>query len=167
MCAGSTGEGDAAIQAYNVRLCLTNDPQKRRLPAKPAWYRRELFHKLRGRWTVSGGVPVRKVSWNAANLPEGGWRYPLASGEERRRITERHRDWALGLLHFLQNDADVPDELARRILNCVPGGRGVTRGEWNELLRVRGMPPERHGPESATPLTRAEAAGLAYRLLAR
>ncbi|MDE0219601.1 MAG: FAD-dependent oxidoreductase [Spirochaetaceae bacterium] len=400
ICAGSTGEGDAAIQAYNVRLCLTNDPQQRRLPAKPAWYRRELFHKLRDRWTVSGGVRVHKVSWNAANLPEGGWRYPLASWEERRRITERHRDWALGLLHFLQNDADVPDELrrrarqwglaadefpdndnvpyemyvrearrlvgrylftehdstlapglerapihadsigvtewaldshechwdtvggssregkilmteltrpgqvpyrcllpreidnllvpgccsashvgwgtirveptmvpigeaagiaaaqagadgvpvadvdigavqralvesgamltflndgnpgdgdavpalqmlgvhgffgsydarpaepldraeaalwaggladvragvnvpdelARRILNCAPAGRGVTRGEWNELLRVRGMPPERDGPESATPLTRAGAAGLAYRVLAR
>jgi len=114
ICAGSTGEGDAAIQAYNVRLCLTNDPEQRRLPVKPAWYRRELFHKLRDRWAVSGGAPVRKVSWNAANLPEGGWRYPLASWDERRRITERHRDWALGLLHFLQNDADVPDELRRR-----------------------------------------------------
>ena len=400
ICAGSTGEGDAAIQAYNVRLCLTNDPQTRRLPARPAWYRRELFHKLRDRWMVAGDVPVRKVSWNAANLPEGGWRYPLASREERRRITERHRDWALGLLHFLQNDADVPeelrsrarqwglaadeftdndnvpyemyvrearrlvgrylftehdstlapglerapihsdsigvtewaldshechwetvggssregkilmteltrpgqvpyrcllpreidnllvpgccsashvgwgtirveptmvpigeaagiaaaqagadgvpvadvnigavqralvesgamltflndgnpgdgnavpalqmlgvhgffasydarpadpldraeaalwadgladvrgggnvpDELARRILKCAPAGRGVTRAEWNELLRVRGMPPERDGPESATSLTRAGAAGLAYRLLAR
>ena len=40
-------------------------------------------------------------------------------------------------------------------------------GEWNELLRVRGMPPERDGPESAAPLTRAEAARLVYRLLAR
>ena len=400
ICAGSTGEGDGAIQAYNVRLCLTNDPHKRRLPDRPAWYRRELFHRLRDRWLISGDVPVRKMSWNAANLPEGGWRYPLASWEERRRIAERHRDWALGLLHFLQNDADVPeelrsrarqwglatdefpdndnvpyemyvrearrlvgrylftehdgtlapglerapihrdsigvtewaldshechwdtvggssregkilmteltrpgqvpyrcllpeeidnllvpgccsashvgwgtirveptmvpigeaaghaaaqagadgvpvadvdiaavqralvesgamltflndgnpgdgdavpalqmlgvhgffasydarpaepldhaeaalwadglaavrgggnvpDELARRILRCVPAGRGVTRGEWNELLRVRGMPPERDGPESAAPLTRAEAARLVYRLLAR
>ncbi len=400
ICAGSSGEGDAAIQAYNLRLCLTNDPHKRRLPAKPAWYRRELFHKLRDRWLIPGDVPVRTMSWNSANLPEGGWRYPLASWEERRRIAERHRDWALGLLHFLQNDADVPeelrsrarqwglatdeftdndnvpyemyvrearrlvgryrftehdstlapglerapihrdsigvtewaldshechwdtvggssregkilmteltrpgqvpyrcllpqeidnllvpgccsashvgwgtirveptmvpvgeaaghaaaqagsdgvpvadvdvakvqrtlvesgamltflndgnpgdgvavpalqmlgvhgffasydarpaepldraeaalwadglagvrgggsvpDELARRILNCAPAGRGVTRGEWNELLRVRGVPTERQGPESATPLTRAEAAGLVYHLLAR
>ena len=114
ICAGSTGEGDAAIQAYNVRLCLTNDPHNRRLPDRPAWYRRELFHKLRDRWNVSGDVRVRKMSWNAANLPEGGWRYPLASWEERRRIGERHRDWALGLLHFLQNDADVPDEIRSR-----------------------------------------------------
>ena len=114
ICAGSTGEGDGAIQAYNVRLCLTNDPQKRRLPARPGWYRRELFHKLRDRWQITGDVPVRKMSWNAANLPEGGWRYPLASWEERRRIVERHRDWALGLLHFLQNDADVPEELRSR-----------------------------------------------------
>ena len=63
--------------------------------------------------------------------------------------------------------SNVPDELARRILNCAPAGCGVTRAEWNELLRVRGIAPERDGPESPTPLTRAEAAGLAYRLLAR
>ena len=74
--------------------------------------------------------------------------------------------WAGGLAD-VRSGGNVPDELARRILNCAPAGRGVTRGEWNELLRGRGMPPERDGPESATPLTRAGAAGLAYRLLAR
>ena len=74
--------------------------------------------------------------------------------------------WADGLAD-VRGGGNVPDELARRILTCVPGGRGVTRAEWNELLRVRGMPPERDGPESATPLTRAGAAGLAYRVLAR
>lgn len=114
ICAGSTGEGDAAIQAYNVRLCLSNDPRQRRLPAKPDRYRPELFHKLRDRWLIPGDVPLRKISWNAANLPEGGWRYPLASWKERHRIIERHRDWAVGLLHFLQNDAAVPEELRRR-----------------------------------------------------
>ncbi len=114
ICAGSTGEGDAAIQAYNVRLCLTNDPRQRRLPAKPDRYRPELFHKLRDRWLIPGDVPIRKISWNAANLPEGGWRYPLASWQERHRILECHRDWAVGLLHFLQNDAAVPEELRRR-----------------------------------------------------
>ena len=74
--------------------------------------------------------------------------------------------WADGLA-AVRGGGNVPDELARRILRCVPAGRGVTRGEWNELLRVRGMPPERDGPESAAPLTRAEAARLVYRLLAR
>ena len=63
--------------------------------------------------------------------------------------------------------SNVPDELARRILNCAPAGRGVTRGEWDELLRARAMPAERDDAESAAALTRAEAAGLAYRLLAR
>ena len=74
--------------------------------------------------------------------------------------------WAGGLAD-VRGGGNVPDELARRILNCAPAGRGVTRGEWNELLRARGMPPERDGSESATPLTRAGAACVAYRVLAR
>ncbi len=74
--------------------------------------------------------------------------------------------WADGLAD-VRGGVNVADELARRILNCAPAGRGVTRAEWNELLLARGMPPERDGPESATSLTRAGAAGLAYRVLAR
>ena len=109
-----TGAGDDAIQAYNVRLCLTNDPDNRRLPEQPEWYDRALFHQLRDRWSVPGDVPPRKVSWNSANLPEGGWGYPLGSGAERERIARRHRDWALGLLPFLQTDGAVPEDLRRR-----------------------------------------------------
>jgi hypothetical protein len=42
--------------------------------------------------------------------------------------------WADGLADG-RGGGNVSDELARRILNCVPAGQGVTRGEWKELLR--------------------------------
>ncbi len=79
--------------------------------------------------------------------------------------------WADGLAG-VRGGSNVPDELARRILECAPAGRGITRTEWSEMLRVRGVrgargaQGEREGTQSDEPLTRAEAAGVACRLLA-
>ena len=41
-----TGQGDHRIQAYNYRLCLTDRPDLRVLPTKPATYRREDYASL-------------------------------------------------------------------------------------------------------------------------
>lgn len=43
---GSTGERDNAIQAYNYRLCLTNDPTNRVEITKPSTYNREDYISL-------------------------------------------------------------------------------------------------------------------------
>lgn len=45
---GTTYEWDNAIQAYNYRLCLTNDPDNRLDITKPANYNREEFSSLVG-----------------------------------------------------------------------------------------------------------------------
>lgn len=43
---GSTHEGDKAVQAYNYRLCLTNNPENRILPTKPKRYNRNEYVSL-------------------------------------------------------------------------------------------------------------------------
>lgn len=43
---GSTGESDNAVQAYNYRLCLTDDPDNRVLFPKPASYNRDEYVSL-------------------------------------------------------------------------------------------------------------------------
>jgi hypothetical protein len=43
---GSTHEADDAVQAYNYRLCLTNDPSNRVLPSKPGKYNRNEYRSL-------------------------------------------------------------------------------------------------------------------------
>ena len=43
---GSTFEGDSTIQAYNYRLCLTDNPQNRRPIPRPATYNREEYLSL-------------------------------------------------------------------------------------------------------------------------
>ena len=113
--AGSTGEGDRAIQAYNMRLSLTRDPARRVAPPRPDWYPRELFLALRDRWGFGGnpgsGAGRSTVGWNGPNLPQGGETYPEGDWEERHRVYDRHRDFALGMLHFLQHDEEVPEPI--------------------------------------------------------
>jgi hypothetical protein len=137
---GSTGEGDDNIQSYSYRLCLTDDPVSRRLPASPPpgydrvryapillppagkerlalpFHHRFLTQSLHemaaGDHLFHGhALPNRKRSWNATNFTGASKRYPLASATERREIERRHREHALGLLWFLQNDPAMPADL--------------------------------------------------------
>ncbi|EJN57678.1 FAD-dependent oxidoreductase [Halogranum rubrum] len=116
---GSDGTGDDAIQAYNFRLCLCRDPDNRRLPEKPATYDREEFLHVLPDIEASGlrhyltlrYLPNDKADMNAADLPGTNHDYPEASWERRHETARRHREHALGLLYFLQNDDAVPEEV--------------------------------------------------------
>lgn len=111
---GSTGEGDRAIQAYNFRMCYTSDPDNRIPVEKPARYERDIYLKLRDRWSIGGSIQNKKTSWNVPLLPGGNFDYPDGDWPTRHAITARHRDLALGLLWFLQNDGEVPAELRQK-----------------------------------------------------
>jgi hypothetical protein len=116
---GSDGRGDDAIQAYNYRLCLSRDPENRRLPQRPENYDREQYLEELPEIRESGFrsyltlryLPNDKADMNAADLPGQNYDYPEGSWERRDEIAERHREYALGLLYFLQNDEEVPDEI--------------------------------------------------------
>ncbi|MEJ1973029.1 MAG: FAD-dependent oxidoreductase, partial [Lacunisphaera sp.] len=105
---GSTGEADDAVQAYNFRVCWTRDPANRLPVPKPARYERDIYLELESRWRFTNRVPNAKTSWNAPLLIGGNRAYPAGDWAARDEITARHRDLALGLLWFLQNDAVVP-----------------------------------------------------------
>ncbi|WP_224337023.1 FAD-dependent oxidoreductase [Haloprofundus halobius] len=116
---GSTGEGDDAIQAYNYRLCLSRDPENRRRPEKPANYDREEFLSELPEIETSGlrsylllrYLPNEKADMNSADLPGENHDYPEADWERRAEQARRHREYALGLLYFLQNDEAVPEAI--------------------------------------------------------
>jgi hypothetical protein len=112
--AGSTGEGDHKIQAYNYRVNLTSDPENRIMPEKPVNYNRDAYLALRDRWGVGMILPNNKRGWNTANLPGGAYDYPDGDWETRREVARRHKDHALGLIYFLQHDEDVPEALRRQ-----------------------------------------------------
>ncbi|MBI3974274.1 MAG: FAD-dependent oxidoreductase [Chloroflexi bacterium] len=131
ICAGSTGEGDRAVQAFNYRVCLSRDPANAVPPTKPASYRREDFlgliadhretvHKpypLKAQLILDdiedfrmgrGSTPNAKQSWNQPTIPGGGHGWAEGDWKARAAIARRHWDHAMGLLWFLQNDPEVP-----------------------------------------------------------
>jgi hypothetical protein len=137
---GSTGGGDDNIQSYSYRLCLTDDPANRRLlDMPPANYDRAKYAPLllapeekeklplpfHHRFLIQSlremverdhifhghALPNRKRSWNATNFTGAGKHYPAADAATRRAIAAAHRDHALGLMWFLQNDPEMPADL--------------------------------------------------------
>lgn len=127
--AGSTGAGDNGVQAYNFRVCLTNDPTNRLPISKPARYERELYQRQfsrgKGQALPDFALPelyplsqnkIHKTDWNAAQPVEGNFQYPEGSWQVRREIVARHRDFAMGYLWFLQHDPEVPPQMRARAL---------------------------------------------------
>ena len=136
---GSTGEGDNKIQAYSYRVCLTDDPGNRLPIPRPLGYDRSSYLAIAQSPAQYAGVPYalhnrfltdsphdmvakdhiihghplpnRKRSWNAATFPGANYAYPEADWETRREIARRHRDHALGILYFMQNDLEMPEDL--------------------------------------------------------
>ena len=137
----STGKGDNAVQSYNYRLALTNDPANMTRIEKPASYNRDeytdLIDDLRlnrfagpptpmefdgiGAITNMVRVPNSKVDGNnqhaaflSTDLPEENWPYPTASWEWRDQFAQRLRDFILGLFYFAQNDEGLPADFRQR-----------------------------------------------------
>lgn len=128
---GGTGEGDRAIQCYNFRVILT-ERESNRLPiGRPSAYSRQPYTPLvplfrngvlqRAFSEDHSGVlrlqriPNGKSDFNDINvspvgfgLPGRNWQYPEGSRAVRRQIFDEHRQHALGLLYFLQNEAELP-----------------------------------------------------------
>ncbi len=98
---------DGAIQAYNHRFCLSNEPGNIRLPGKPPGYNREEYVNY-NRKGMGAGALNGKSSFNSAILPGENHAYPEATWPEREKIIARHTNFALGLVYFLQNDESVP-----------------------------------------------------------
>ena len=131
---GSTGEGDKAIQAFTYRVCLTSNPDLMISIKKPQDYKRENYlgviesekdsrkkrHHLKSQLVVNDinnykirgpRIPNNKISWNDGNLPEINHPYPEGDMDTRLLISKLHREHALGLLFFLQNDEEVPKNI--------------------------------------------------------
>ena len=141
----STGAGDRRIQDYSYRCCLSSDPDNRILPAMPHGYDRSRYlavvespdvkktkrYPLQHRWLThtleemverdhlfhGHKLPRNKRNWNATNFTGAANDYPESGPQARRAIEKAHRNHALGLLYFLQNDHAIPEgyrRIARR-----------------------------------------------------
>lgn len=134
---GSTGEGDSSVQCSNYRMIMTNDPALRVPVPKPAAYRRDEFTHLLPLFQ-SGKIaniysedhsgilrlqrlPNGKSDMNDIKqapvrlaLPGENQEWPEGDWPTRDRIAQRHMDYAMGLLYFLQNDDGLPTAIREK-----------------------------------------------------
>jgi hypothetical protein len=96
---------DRSVQAYNYRFCVTNDPANRiMLTAPPPGYDREEFVRYERKGIATNPGPNQKSHMNSPILPGENHEYPEGGWPAREKIIERHKNFALGLIWFLQND---------------------------------------------------------------
>jgi len=105
----SSGEADRAIQAFNYRPCVTNDPANRRLLDRPPpGYDRTAYLDFERRYIGSPGLINGKTTMNSPIMVGQNFDYPEADWPTRHKITRRHLEFCLGLMWFLQNDPSIP-----------------------------------------------------------
>lgn len=120
------GAGDHRVQAYNFRLCLTNNAANCIPFEKPEGYDRSAY-ELAARYFRAGykqefrkfdALVNDKVDMNnyggvSSDFIGANHDFPAASYQERERIFQEHVLWTKGLLWFWKTDASVTPEFQR------------------------------------------------------
>jgi hypothetical protein len=125
----ATGSGDKRIQAYNFRLCVTQDPANRLPFPKPdgydsaqyvllarylaaGWPESEVFKKF----DTIRGKKADKNNHGAFSTDFIGQNYAYPEGDyaTREKIFQAHVTYQMGLMWFMGNDPSVPEPIRTR-----------------------------------------------------
>jgi hypothetical protein len=128
------GDGDARVQAYCFRLCLTRKPENRIPFAKPEGYDERDYElmfrhyeavppgkakKLAPPW-INSKMPNRKTDTNnrrgfSMDYIGQSWRWAEATYEERAKILAAHLKYQKGLMWTLANHPRVPESIRNEV----------------------------------------------------
>ncbi len=151
---------DDELQGYNFRLCMTQVPENRVPIPVPENYDREDYADLvplveADKFKSAFGYPgrpfvlkahlpilpngkhdINDVSKGLARLSLPGHNREFPDGDlvTRRRITQQHLDWQLGLMHFVQTDSALPKAFREEALTW-----GLCRDEFVDTNHI---PPQ-------------------------
>jgi hypothetical protein len=149
------GTGDKKVQAYNYRICLTNDPQNRTPVTKPGGYdstRYELLLRLMqaqpGKRILNdyfffGLMPNHKTDINnrggfSTDMIGMNYQYPNGNYSQRAAIIKQHVTYTKGLLWFVGHDPRVPQELRTEMQQWgYPKDEYTGNGNWSPQLYIR------------------------------
>lgn len=148
------GTGDRKVQAYNFRICLTDNPLNRVEITQPENYdpsNYELLLRLKEKqpwrslydifiWQI---MPGRKTDINnfggfSTDMIGMNWNYPEANYSEREKIVKQHEDYTKGLLYFLGHDNRIPEFIRNEMLKWgYPKDEYISNKHWSPQLYVR------------------------------
>jgi hypothetical protein len=148
---GIYGEADHRVQAFNFRVCLTDDDANRRPFPCPTGYDPERFQLLArylkaGIWDVLG-LTVRMPHGKTDTNNEGAfssdhiganYRWPEGDYQIRETIFQDHLRYNLGLYYFLANDLAVPRKIRDDVNRWgLPKDEFISTGGWPHQLYIR------------------------------
>ena len=149
------GTGDKLVQAYNYRICLTNNPTNKIEITKPDNYdpaKYELLLRLfdaqpekrkLNHYFIWSRMPNKKTDINnrggfSTDMIGINHNYPEASYKEREKIIKTHKDYTQGLLYFYKTDPRVPKELKDEIQEWgYPKDEYTENHHWSPQLYIR------------------------------
>lgn len=144
MTAESAGpdEGDKHVMTYSFRVCFSDDPANRVELTEPPGYdparfelaRRAIAEDPKGVMFDIYPLPGNKFDGNNAigkqisfGIIGGGDQWAEASWEDRQKIWQEHKDYALQFLWFLRTDESVPEHVRTRVASL-----GLAKDEFAE-----------------------------------
>ncbi|MDR0683207.1 MAG: FAD-dependent oxidoreductase [Dysgonamonadaceae bacterium] len=149
-----SGSGDKKVQAYNFRVCLTNDPDNLIPISLPDNYdpkRYELalrLHEVSPRkslydFFIWSRMPNSKTDINNAggfstDMIGMNWDYPEADYARRAEIWKAHEDYTKGFFYFLGHDERVPEYIRKEMLQWgYPKDEYTDNNHWSHQLYIR------------------------------
>ena len=143
---GEPGQADKKMQAYNFRMWLTDDAGRLPFP-KPAGYDHDRYALLlrflnkqatpampfqlaRGDCNNNGGFSTDYIGGSDA--------WPEADYSTREKIFQDHVNYQQGLMWFMANDPDAPEDLRSKVrVFGLPKDEFRETGGWPHELYVR------------------------------
>lgn len=153
------GTGDKKVQAYNVRLILTNDPADRLPFPRPAHYNPAEFALLKRYLTefkedkgrepslhdVTNPVliPNHKADFNnngpvSTDYIGHSWKYPDGSYAERKALWNEHLEYTESFFYFISHDSSVPETMRMEVNEWgLPKDEFADTSHWPNQLYIR------------------------------
>jgi hypothetical protein len=155
---GNAGAGDPSVQAYNFRLCYTQNPANRLPHVAPPKYdpgHYELLARYLEALVAAGRAPTLSQFWHPVAMPNqktdinnnGGFStdyigenqaYPEGNYGSRASVWKAHEDYTRGFIYFLATSPRVPQNLREEMQTWGPArDEFLDTDHWPPQLYVR------------------------------